>query len=313
MDRVIKYIELHFSNLCSNNCVICSKSHGGDSQPFITEDVVDAIIDNLYDINYTSLQVGGDGDSFLSKLFIPSLQRFKKVFPTGKITLFTNGRGLSPDISMTIINERLLDEIQIRLDSLNPVVYSQSTGRDYLKLILDNIEFFRKHNNFILFVIIYFPLYLYRQACKNRINKDMPTYWKNIDESLLYDEYQEFQRYFNVESANKNLFRVRNSQIGLWGEREDIPPYFQAQCPQLPENDGAFKNQIYIYPNGNIGLCPYDDEQNTFIIGNILKDRLIDVWNGEQRQQIINDVRNGKYLGKYPCTDPRTCVMKFGA
>jgi radical SAM protein with 4Fe4S-binding SPASM domain len=310
--QFIHTIELHFSNRCSGNCVVCSRAHGGDNQALITKDTVDAIIDNLKDIDFNWLQVGGDGDSFLSSEFFPALRRFREAFPKKGICLFSNGSMLTKERADTIIAERLLDDIQTRIDSLNVQLYKQSTGLN-LATVIDNIKYFFLHNNFVRYHIIYFPLYAYRDTCMQRLDKE-PTQWNRIDESLLSNEARGMREYFKSLPRNSDmsdaLFNFRVSQICLWGEREDATSNLNATCTQLPEHKGCFRNQVYIYPDGSVGSCAYDDGQDTFILGNIVKgDRLADLWVSDKREQFISDIRNGKYKGKYPCTNPDACKM----
>lgn len=312
----IHTIELHFSNKCTGDCICCSKAHGGSSPQMVSAEVVDATIRNLQHIEFNWLQLGGDGDSFLNPEFIPSLRKYRKAFPNVGLCLFSNGSMLTEDMSDVLITERLLDDIQTRIDSLNPDLYRQSTGLS-LDKVLNNIQYFYLMNDFIRYHIIYFPLYAYKYLCKQMLNKDMPTHWHRIDESLLRDEAAEVKQFFYTLPRNEKMteaqMNFRISPICLWGEREDIPPVFDKVCTQLPENKGCFRNQTYIYPNGNIGSCAYDDAQDTFILGNVLTSdtALKEAWEGTKRQQFIDGVRSGRFFGTYPCTNPVACGMYF--
>jgi len=312
----IHTIELHFSNKCSGDCICCSKAHGGDSKQMVSKEVVEATIRNLKHVEFNWLQLGGDGDSFLNPVFIPSLRRYRAEFPNKGLCLFTNGSLLTKNMTDVLTSERLLDDIQTRIDSLNPDLYRQSTGMS-LDKVIDNIKYFFLQNDFIRYHIIYFPLYAYKHMCKKVLNKDVPAHWHRIDESLLRDESAEVRKFFYTLPRNEKMteaqMNFRISPICLWGEREDIPPAFNKSCTQLPERKGCFRNQVYIYPNGNIGCCAYDDAQNTFVIGNVLESdtAVNDLWASDKRVKIINDVREGKYYGKYPCTNPDACGMYF--
>lgn len=311
----IKIIELHFSNRCTGDCVVCSKAHGFNSPQFVTSSIVDATIRNLHNVDFNTLQLGGDGDSFLNPVFIPSLRKYRENFPGKSMCLFSNASMLTVDNADTIIEEHLLDDLQTRIDSMNPVLYKQSTKLS-LENVLDNIIYFFQHNDCVRYHIIYFPLYAYKEMCLRRLGK-MPAHWDRIDETLLKDESASVRRFFYLiprnEKMHEALLNFRVSPICLWGEREDMKPVASSVCTQLPESNGCFKNQIYIYPNGNIGMCAYDDGQNTFVVGNVLDSdyAVRDTWNGALRKQIIDDVRAGKYYGKYPCTNPIACGMHF--
>jgi hypothetical protein len=304
----IHTIELHYSNRCTGDCIVCSKAHGRNKEPFCSYEVVDATVENLKDIDFNWLQVGGDGDSFLNKeVFFYALRRFRKEFPDKGICLFSNASLLTPENTDILVGEKLLDDIQTRIDSLNPILYKQSTGLK-LEKVLDNIKYFFVRNDFIRFHVIYFPLYGYKDFCQGLLGK-RPTHWHRIDEALLRNEEQDMRTFFyslprNEGMVNRLGFRV--SQLCFWGEREDVTPR-SAVCTQL---NAAFVNQTYIYPDGDIGLCPYDDGQDTFVLGNILRgDKIKDIWDSDLRKQFIKDISEGKYCGTYPCTDPVACGM----
>lgn len=58
------------------------------------------------------------------------------------------------------------------------------------------------------------------------------------------------------------------------------------------------------------GNCPYDDAQDTFILGNVLNDRLTDLWTGEKKKAFANQVRNRtKDNHPAPCVNALCCQM----
>jgi MoaA/NifB/PqqE/SkfB family radical SAM enzyme len=327
MKPFIKIVELHFSNKCTGDCVICSEAHGGNNSQLCTVEVVDKIIENLKGVDFNILQVGGDGDSFLNKeVFFYGLRRLRKEFPHKQICLYSNGSLLTEENARTIVDEGLLDDILTRIDSLNPVLYKQSTGLN-LEKVLNNFKHFFAISESVKCCIIYFPLYAYRDMCIKMLGRE-PARWNRIDNTLLRNEYQEMRDYFSIIPKNPRMrFSIRPSQISLWGERRNVPPR-DVDCFQRSAEEfttylerglllkgelcchGSFINQTYIYPNGTVGLCPYDDGQDTFILGDLMKDdSLADIWVSERRKQIIQDIRDRKYNGKYPCIDPIACGM----
>lgn len=298
----IKTIELHFSNICTGDCVICSKSHGNKSNPKAGNDYINAVIENLKRIDFDQIQVGGDGDSFLSEQFIPGLRRLRKEFPDKVICLYSNCSRMVPPISDILVKEKLLHQLQVRVDTIDPDLYFQSTRLHFYKLE-ENLSYFLKINDFTQVTIIYFPLYKYEEHCRKYLNKQHGTYFKRINKTLLQDEYSRVINYFlSMPCKDRSKLDYRLSGICLWGERTDIP-YTPGVCSQL---NGAFKNQTYIYPNGDIGLCPYDDGQDTFILGNIYKDNLAEVWESERRKQFIQYIEEGK-IDYYPCINAEAC------
>lgn len=297
----IPIVELHFSNRCTGSCVICSDAHGYDSFPYCTEEVFKHIIENLKTIDFGVIQVGGDGDSFLNPFFFDALRLLRKHFPDKTLTLFTNGFMLTPANSHTIINEHLLDNVETRIDTINPKLFKQSTGLDF-KVVSDNITYFMSKSTKIKTHIIYFPLFLYEECVETYLDKS-PTDFYKIDKSLLQNEYLLVYQYFKSRVVN-GPFNFRISEICLWGERDDVFMDTETPCSQL---NGAFKNQVYIYPNGNYGLCPFDDGQDTFIFGNVTTHNLAEAYTGETRKKFIQDIADMKYAGRGCCINPKAC------
>ena len=297
----IPIVELHFSNTCTGRCVICSDAHGYDSFPYCTEDVFKHIITNLKTVDFGVIQVGGDGDSFLNPYFFEALRLLRKNFPDKPLTLFTNGFMLTPSNSDVIIKERLLDNVETRIDTINPVLFKQSTGLDF-NVVSNNIGYFMSKSADIKTHIIYFPLFIYEQCVREYLDKE-PTDFYKIDKGLLKNEYLLVYTHFKSKVV-KGPFNFRISEICLWGEREDAFINTETVCSQL---NGAFKNQVYIYPNGNYGLCPFDDGQDTFVFGNVATDNLAEAYVGGKRKQYIQDITDMKYAGKGCCINPKAC------
>lgn len=310
-NNYIEVLELHFSNKCTGNCVICSTAHGGDHEILVTEEIIDKIIENLkpgiFQIKTKVIQVGGDGDSFLNPIFLDSLRKIRKEVPNSYICLYSNFYSFTPEMTDIILRENLLDETQTRIDSLIPEHYKLSTGMD-LQKVLENIKYFISQNDKMDFSAVYFPLVEYPKICKKVLNK-RPLYFdqRGLNKLNLVDEYKEFREYF-LALPRKKDFMVRKSDICLWAERIDSKTK-NSKCRQLPENEGAFLWQCLIYPNGDVGLCCYDDGQDKFILGNILKDRLVEIWNSKKRWKLMHEIREGRFTGIYPCTNPDACRM----
>lgn len=323
----IPIVELHFSNKCTGSCIICSEAHGGNNIVFCTNEVVDKIIGNLRYIDFDIVQVGGDGDSFLNKeVFFYALRRLKSEFPSKHICLYTNASMLTPENGRIIVEEKLLNEIVTRIDTLNPILFKQSTGLS-LERVLSNIKNFFLINDYVKYVLVYFPLYGYRDLCLKMLGRE-PARWNRLDVNLLKNEITEVGEYFASLPKHSNMppYFFRGSPVSLWGERKDVSSR-DVDCFQVGQEEfdryvqhgltggkqcvhGSFLNQTYIYPDGSVGLCPYDDGQDTFICGNLMKgDSLADIWVSDKRRQMIQDVKDRKYNGKYPCIDPIACGM----
>lgn len=302
----IEVCELHFSNKCTANCVVCSKAHGGENLHFMLEPVLHHAIRRIKELpNNPKIELGGDGDALLHWLFAPSLDLLKKELPNCKKELFTNGFLLTANWANRIISDKLIDRIEIRIDSLKPHIYEAATGLP-LKAVMANIVQFAAMNaragNPVEFGVLHLPLYKYPHFCRTVLGKE-PTYFPaRVPEDELEDEWPAIKNW-----ADQLGIGNRVTGISLWAERTDCAGSISAKCPRLPENyPGDMGRQIYIYPNGNIGLCGYDDGQDTFILGNVVDTGLEEALYGEKAKSWMNSIRHAR---PYPCIDPRACVM----
>lgn len=301
-------VELHFSNKCTGNCVICSKAHGGNNLHFVSEEVIRAVAKNIREIGCdVDFQLGGDGDSFLHPQFLDFLCLLRDEAPNGRRSLYSNFFMFTPEMSDRIERGGLLHEAHTRIDSLDPNIFQLSTGLP-MDRVLANVEYFAKINTHARFDIAYFPLYQYRQLVRAALHKE-PTYIERLGNMELSNEWMNVHAYCTHMKSKRPVI-PRLSGLSLWAERTDCE-FSDYPCPRLPENKpGTMKKQIYIYPNGNYGGCGYDDGQDTFIMGNILTHRLEDVWNGPKWLEFMDIVRN-RTKDDHPacCVNPKACVM----
>ena len=303
-------IELHFANVCTGNCVVCSKAHGGNRPHFVTDKVIEATIRRLQDTGKKdyNLQLGGDGDSFLHPRFLDHAARLKQLLPDCHRCLYTSAFLLTRERADRIMGSQLIDEIQVRIDSLNPILYYQATGM-FLPVVLANLEYLARVNSHANICLIYMPLYRYRSICEAVLHK-APTYFSRIDTALLIDEWTAVFQYARSLTGSVD---ARVTGISLWAERTDCE-FSDYPCPRLPENQpGDMLRQLYIYPDGSYGLCGYDDGQDTFLLGNVFDHSIEDVWNGEKMHGYMDQIRNCT-ANNHPacCVNPRACVMWNG-
>ena len=277
-------IENHFCNICTGDCVVCSKAHGGWNPWTMTREVWEATLADIEASGQSPvMQLGGDGDALLHNEFLPWVTELRDRLPKCHRCLYTNAYSLDGDTARRIEGGRLLHEVQIRIDSLAPETYEQSTALP-LDVVRANIERFARINKHARLCIIYFPLYLYRQAVQRILGKE-PTYAGRV-EAELRDEWADVRAW-----ADNIGVESRVTGLSLWAERTDCR-WSDMPCPRLPENKpGDMRRQLFVYPSGNLGICGYDDQQEHLLIGNILKDRIADVWFGDRMNQQIERVR----------------------
>ena len=305
--RYISEIELNFSNKCPANCFICSEIHGSGNIPLMTQEVFNVTVKQLKTIDFDTIQVGGDGDAFMNPNFIPYLRELKRAFPGKLIVFYSSFLLYTKEKTDIIISGGLINRQFTRIDSIDPVVFKKSTGIA-LQKVFENIEYFVKSNRGTEFYIGYSSIPQYYRKCRTLLNKlplKSPFTQKEVD--MLPDEFEDIKEYFNKIPTRRPIIFYRINQ-SLWGERRDSKTKREEimPCPKLAE--GLFNHTIWICPDGRIGVCPYDNSQSDFTVGSILQDALYDIWTGDKRKQILENIKNRVYKD-YPCNNPKCCKM----
>jgi hypothetical protein len=92
----------------------------------------------------------------------------------------------------------------------------------------------------------------------------------------------------------------------LWAERHN--PALKADLEMKCQRTYCFDSTCYIWTDGDIGICGYDDGQDTMIVGNVLQETISQIWTGEKRMQMIKNVEERRITG-YPCINPKCCLF----
>lgn len=300
----ISALELHYSNNCTHNCRICSKHHGNSNMPNMSIlGYTDRIIECLKSTNLKieNVQLGGDGDPLLNKNFLSDLQKLKSELPNQRTCLYSNFELFTPSVTDLILEHRLIDELNIRFDTLHPELYKWHTNGN-LDNVMSNLRYFMNLNTSVDLCIIYFPMHKYPSLVREHLNKE-PTYF--VDPPIIpVEEESELIRHITDISHHSDYLRFRRSGCNLWGERTDCESN-DILCHHV---DGfGFDSQMLIYPNGDCGLCAYCDTQNELIYGNIFKNTLDELWNGQAKKEMIDIVRSGLKSGKGSCVNNIAC------
>jgi hypothetical protein len=294
----IPEIELAFCNACTADCYMCSKVHGWHNEPLMSWDVFIAAFEQMQDVDFDIVQLGGDGDSFLNPIFIDSLRNLKIRFHHKKRVLYSSFALFKPEYIDVIVSEGLITHLCTRVDSLDKELYETATGLQQ-DAVFENIDYFIKKNRAIRFDINYASIPRYKAICKKVLNKE-PYYWRpELDRAV--DEFEQVKKRFDHNKIGK----VNDIAMSLWAER--IDPAIE-KCQGNCERQYCFDSTMYIWTDGDVGICGYDDGQDALIYGNILKTPIKRLWASEEKQDVINRVRNGEVQG-YPCVNPKACLF----
>lgn len=297
----IPEVEMAFSNACTARCYICCPTHGRHKPALMSQEVFDNALWHLQGIKFDILQTGGDGDSFLNPIYLDSLRLLRTTFSAVKIVLYSNFALLDPEVADLLTGERLIDELYTRIDTLDPYIFKLCTGLDQETVFL-HIDYFIEINLSIRFQINYSNIKNYRRKCRGILNKD-PVFWRPEFESIAENEYSDIIARFGKSGKKVNFSDIKQS---LWAERTD--PAIKIEPSLQCGRTYCFDSVCYIWTNGDVGICGYDDGQDTLVYGNILCRSIEDLWNSQERQQVIEKVKR-REIKNYPCINPKACLF----
>lgn len=302
----IKEVELNFCNACSANCFICSKAHGSGNTPLMYESVFEAVLLQLQDIEFETIQTSGNGDCWLHPQFLDWLRCLRTSFPKATIHNFNSFAMYDPGRIEVVAHEHLIDHHHTRLDTLDPLVFMRSTGIN-LKQVLTNIAHLLACGNARTTLTIgYSSIPAYYHKCHTILGK--PPFhgpFAPAEVDAMDDELEAMQRHFGHLHCNLARLTVTRINQSLWAEREDpaTPADLDGTCPKLK----LFNDVMWICPNGDVNLCGYDDEQCNLTIGNVLNQHIADIWHSAKRQQLLDLVANRQITHRI--CNPRCCQM----
>jgi hypothetical protein len=304
MNNHIPELELNFSNICGANCFICSPVHGSGNDFFMSEKTFDILLGQLKDCNVGIFQTSGNGECLLNPNYHLFLRKLKHAFPNTPRWCYNNFSMMDYDKAQPIINEKLIDKMHVRIESLDREIFEKCSRLNQCNVFKNLTQFMNMNEEGnVELIIIYHHPGTYYDKCIKIIGKP-PQYWPFRNRINFPHEMEDIKNYFQKYSHQPiNIFEMGHS---LWAEREHALYDSSAPCPKL----GVMKKAMWISPSGSVEGCCYCDEQadDAFRIGNIYENHILDIWNGEKRKELINKVEN-RLIVDYPCVNPKCCEM----
>lgn len=310
-NNYIHEIELNFSNLCNANCIMCSEPHGsGCSENIMKRDTFMILLEQLKDVETDIIQTSGDGETFCNPNYLDYIEMLKAFKPNTPMWIYNNFSIFTPERIDRVLQNKYFEKIHTRIDSLNPTIFKKSSGLDYNRVI-ENIKYFLSVNETTPFVILYNNIKDYYNRCLQVTGKrPIRDRFTDVELNEVQDEQAEIHKYLKSLAKRPDLIQMCKISHGLWGERyrTDILHNPTYPCPKI----NVIEKVCWVYPNGKIGMCCYEDKQiEELSLGNIRNEHILDIFYGEKRKQAIQKIKNNQFP-EYPCNNPRMCGFNDG-
>lgn len=299
-------ITLMINTMCATDCIYCYADRRNQINSKISLPRIKELIDEAKNLNARSFDIIG-GEFFLYRYWEELLIHLKKC-------------GFDPFLSTKIpMNESIIvklknigiKDIQISLDTLIPknLCGILNVKDSYYNKIKKTFELLDKYN---IKTIVHSIL-----NNKNDSIKDMESvfdflqnfknieYWKpdlagpSLYLRKIYEDYKPRTEnvrllldYFETNASRSN-FRINYGGLDNFADENE---------KTIKEKKKEFNNRglctgnfsaMFILPDGNVTICEELYWHKKFILGNVLNDSLIDIWNSKK----------AKYLGLIPQDD----------
>lgn len=251
------YIEP--TNACNLRCIVCARAKMKRKTGFLKLSDFEQIIDKFVENNwYPPITVTGNGEPMLHKDIFSMIKYAKK--KEFNVSLVTNSTLLDKKRAKLLIQSGL-DRYQTMLDSIDKESYERlRVGANYertKKNIINLIEMNEQMGH---------PIFLSLGLVDTSLTKKI-------------EETKNFWWSFPIDNFYHSPLLSLQADSGLYSEAIKI-----ANGKQRGICTDPFIAMSIKY-NGDVCLCALDFN-NRWVVGNIFKDTLEEIWNGEKAQKI---------------------------
>jgi len=255
---------IEITNMCNLNCVMCNIQISKRPQGFMTPDLFDHILCQLQSVGIRTIGLHTVGETFM----YPKLEILLKLAQERRFVVWLSTNGQFP---------KKMEELHKHHPELKPYSYRFSIDG----ATKETYEFIRRGGKFER---VFESLEVVHKFNESRINKKVHVF---IDSILSMTNIYEIPYYFNKfgkycwpEDINFNLVNGLSPDSSYF--REAFP--FANLIRQMTPCRMPFSFVYFTY-GGKVTLCARDYNEE-IIAGDIMKESLIDIWNGPEAESI---------------------------
>lgn len=273
-DTFPKYIEFQINSVCNANCIICPYKTISHKYPhtYMSDELIEKLIVEL-DENRDKIErviPYLNNEPSLDKRMVQILRRLKK--NNHFIELSTNMSGFTNDISMTIIQEKLVNELRISLfGGDNDTYHKMMPGLDFKSIVNKIDNFCRINKRFGSPIDLKIVIILY------------PEIEMKAQIQLIKGLFPDIEIYtFGFLDRANNVKNLENNKVL---DIKNYNDYLLQGC----DLNRPFE-RLCILSNGKVILCSQDWDREVEL-GNVVSQSLYDIWNGDlfekERSRIV--------------------------
>ena len=242
--RVPKYLQIELNNTCNARCTMCAIPHMTRRRGCMSDRLFEKIVKEAGALGVEYITPFLHGEPFMRNDFVEKLYLINEWAPSARITVFTNASLLDEEKLVALASVRNVAQIVFSFPGGNKVAYEQTTGLDFETTVHNIKRAFQLLNGFNLRISM-------PKCIQNKDSEDdFARLWEGYPHSA-YDTYNY-----------------------LGDAKGTLSKDCYEQC------DRAFRTMT-VMCDGKVCLCCMDHE-GRFIMGDLSKSSIIDVWHGPQ-------------------------------
>jgi len=264
-------IEIGVCSYCNLKCKFCFHYDNKIEKQNMDFELFKKIVNDFKEFpqKLKKLKFCGYGESLIHPQFVDMLKYAKESGIAEFIELTTNGVLLTPEYSELLVNNGL-SQINISIESVTSQGYLEISGKAVdVNALTDNIK------------------YLFNY--KNKVSANLLVYIKVIDKTLkdeeekklFFEMFKDISDYLFVEQMIDMWLDPDNAMVKGLGDTKNVyglPVKNNKICTFL-------FTRVIIHSDGICVPC-CSDWSKKCIIGDLKKERTIDVWNGDKLREM---------------------------
>ena len=258
-----KVIEIQFHNKCNSNCLICPYKDMQYNYENMSEELFDKFLNEIDETKLVRLIPYLNNEPFLDRNFVDKVEKIRSRYKKIELEISSN---------VSVISEEDIDRLSkmnITDFRLSVFGYSQDTYKKLMPGLNREITFKKlemiseklKNSNTVVSIVM---------IDNNEIPEEEFINMAVLCEKLGF----KFERWGYLDRSNNVTYKSNN----ISNERV-------CTCEQNRPIE-----RMHILSNGDVIFC-CQDWKHTIVLGNIKKNTISEIWNGQQ----YNDVRESLY------------------
>ncbi|QOR36416.1 SPASM domain-containing protein [Clostridium sp. 'deep sea'] len=260
-------VQFETHSYCNASCEFCCHSIMTREKGKMSNELIENILKQCNEVN--TLIPFLMGEPFMDKRIINIIKKCKELQPQSSVILHSNMSLCTNEHIKEILDNNLVDEIHISFYGINEQQYKQLQGLDYYQVVERIIHFVNERN-------------------KRGLTKPLIV----CDYILMHELMpllQQFEKFWRVIVDD-----VRTVSYDDWhGNQPDRGnEYHPIRLQRIP----CYKlwQILNVHWNGEVPLCCMDYNAN-IVLGDLTKQSLQEVWQGEKLKQIREIHINQEY------------------